>query len=845
MAEARFLSLLLSRDGVLHSPSIITAEVNNKEREAMYKRGGVVFVSSRILVVDLLMDRMPASLVSGVLILRAHEMQEACQENFAIRLLRERNPSIFIKAMSDNVMSITSGYNHAERIMLQLGIPRLILWPRFNVDVVTCFDDAQPQVEEVRVKMTPNMLICQSCILDLMKACIRELVDLNPSLCTDDLSLENALLPNFDILIGLLLDPVWHQLSATSRRLIGDITSLRKLLRSLIESDAVEFLHRLEDQRQAAVSSLSMSDQARRTVRTCPAWFLMNQADRLLSAARDRVYANYSQKQVHIELNQKWMTLMEILKEICSTNPSDSSHNGSILILVGREHTARSLERFLRRGPRGIRRFLCSSEQLGSVYKPSETKISRMAQSATNQPTDSTVLTLTQLCRPTGVACQKSSSARDAHSAENSDADSSSSENESRLGEGEAKEGQTANTSDGSLPLGCRRVRISSRLLPACAQHYTVRVILRVPPSTAQEDSVSILPENMDDRQTDDYVAVNGHHLGYVLDRFQPRYVILYEPRVAWVRELEVYQARRHGKTIDKELDEKTDTKQECENSESIEVQPLEVFFMLYENSVEEQCYLTNLRREKEAFESLVDLSSRIVIPKDASLPTGPGGEWNEGQQSRVIVDMREFRSELPALLHRKGLKVDPMTLSVADYILAPHLCVERKSVSDLIGSLNSGRLYQQCTAMSRHYPNPILLIEFALPARTTGSPTVRGGFGFRGEATTGFSLYSGRHSIQPGADFDSRHLLSKLTLLTIHFPNLRLFWSVTPYCTAELFTELKQGRAEPSVERLPQVLHHRLSVIAPLKRERYNTVNLATSTLCDRRSKGFNRSGC
>jgi DNA excision repair protein ERCC-4 len=38
---------------------------------------------------------------------------------------------------------------------------------------------------------------------------------------------------------------------------------------------------------------------------------------------------------------------------------------------------------------------------------------------------------------------------------------------------------------------------------------------------------------------------------------------------------------------------------------------------------------------------------------------------------------------------------------------------VERKSVSDLIGSLNSGRLYNQALAMTRHYNKPILLIEF------------------------------------------------------------------------------------------------------------------------------------
>ena len=65
-------------------------------------------------------------------------------------------------------------------------------------------------------------------------------------------------------------------------------------------------------------------------------------------------------------------------------------------------------------------------------------------------------------------------------------------------------------------------------------------------------------------------------------------------------------------------------------------------------------------------------------------------------EDPKVIVDLREFRSELPSLIHRRGLKVDPVTLEVGDYILTPEICVERKSLPDLIHSLNCGRLYNQ-----------------------------------------------------------------------------------------------------------------------------------------------------
>lgn len=40
--------------------------------------------------------------------------------------------------------------------------------------------------------------------------------------------------------------------------------------------------------------------------------------------------------------------------------------------------------------------------------------------------------------------------------------------------------------------------------------------------------------------------------------------------------------------------------------------------------------------------------------------------------------------------------------------------------------------------------------------------------------------------------------ITQKLQLLTIHFPKLRLVWSPSPYATAQLFGELKQGKLEP-----------------------------------------------
>lgn len=255
-----------------------------------------------------------------------------------------------------------------------------------------------------------------------------------------------------------------------------------------------------------------------------------------------------------------------------------------------------------------------------------------------------------------------------------------------------------------------------------------------------------------------------------VLHEVEPRYVVLYDAELTFVRQLEIYRATRPGK-------------------------PLRVYFLIYGGSTEEQRYLTALRKEKEAFEKLIREKASMVIPEEregrdetnldlvrgcvsACAPTDTrkaGGQEQNSTQQSIVVDMREFRSELPSLIHRRGIDIEPVTLEVGDYILTPEMCVERKSISDLIGSLNNGRLYSQCISMSRYYKRPVLLIEF--------------------DPTKPFSLMSRGAFYQ---EISGNDVSSKLTLLTLHFPRLRILWSPSPHATAELFEELKQNKPQP-----------------------------------------------
>lgn len=285
--------------------------------------------------------------------------------------------------------------------------------------------------------------------------------------------------------------------------------------------------------------------------------------------------------------------------------------------------------------------------------------------------------------------------------------------------------------------------------------------------------------------------------LSQILRETQASHIVLYDPNVRLVREIEVYNAFRIQHVS----------------------KGVRVYFLMYEDSTEEQRYLNTVKSEMKAFKQLIAEMSHIVIPSSELFPstasqareekeltksqTRVGGRSKKNLKKKVpsvIVDLREFRSALPAILHNEGIQLQPITLEVGDYVLSRDVCVERKSIPDLIGSLQSGRLYvstrsynyfftrslthsliryTQAESMERHYNLSTLLIEFD-PERA-------------------FILQS---TYDMSSTISADSTTSKLVLLTRHFPKLRLLWSRSPYMTTKLFKMLKHNREEPNVEK-------------------------------------------
>lgn len=263
-----------------------------------------------------------------------------------------------------------------------------------------------------------------------------------------------------------------------------------------------------------------------------------------------------------------------------------------------------------------------------------------------------------------------------------------------------------------------------------------------------------------------------------VLDILKPSAIVVYHPDITFVREIEIYKAENPSKRI-------------------------RVYFLFYEDSTEVQKFEASIRRENGAFESLIRQKSMMMLPVDqvahglglnsASETESPskqnmvtrkaGGQKEASKEMRVIVDMREFMSSLPNVLHQKGMNIIPVTLEVGDYILSPMICVERKSIQDLFGSFASGRLFNQAEMMVRYYQIPVLLIEFS--------------------QDKSFSFQS---TSEISDDVTPHNIISKLSLLVLHFPRLRILWSRSLHATAEIFASLKMNQDEPDEAKATRV---------------------------------------
>jgi len=748
--------------------SSVNMQTPAQSRQVLYTQEGCLIVTAPILIVDLLNKRLLPKNIAGIIVNDAHRVSESSKEAFILRLFRQGNREGFVKAFSDQPDQFQGGFHRAEAIMRALFVRRLSLWPRFHVTVSESFEQHEPDVVELRVPMTATMIAIQKAVLEAMSACLEELKSAHRG-DLSQLSIEDGLSKALDRSIMAQLQPIWHRVGAKTKQLVKDLETLRKLLEYMVRYDCVTFMRFLEVLQHSegpqciwlglastdrifklACSRLyrfkhSRSKAAARGGRAKRARGAGEAAQNATAAAAaaaaedDRVELN-----VTLEPNPKWHNLLDILGEIELAQASIKVRH-PVLVMARDDRTCDQLAKFLsyhsqRASAAGgsaqnSEQSFLKGQLCKYVYHKAENQnwdrsaVVHQPEQPTNQ------VTLTQMQAATGSPAVNPSPQQ-------------------------AAAATAAETK-------ARREHKQRALLLATARQYRSAAAAAQPPQEVSagfgvlsSPTVVVRPISKNWR---------GARL---LQELQPNFVVMYDPDNAFVRLLEVFKANNPGLQ-------------------------LRVYFMTYDNSVEQQKYLSAMRREKEAFEMLIRDKATMVLPdwksadhsvgvSTSAIPSGPRSQSRSGGQGgsatllttqKVIIDTREFRSSLPSTLHKRGMVLFPVTLEVGDYILTPSICVERKSLSDLIGSFASGRLYTQADSMCRYYKTPVLLIEF-----TEGQP---------------FALPSINHG-----EVSLNAIQSKVATLAIHFPRLRILWTKNAFDTAAIFADLKANEPQPDPVR-------------------------------------------
>lgn len=659
-----------------HVPfKIVSNDTPAKERIEMYLHGGVISITSRVMLIDLLKNRIPCHLTTGIMVLEADKVSEFCLVAFILDLYRGRNIEGFVKAFSEKAEALTGGFGKVERMCKFLKAPKLLLYPRFHATVKEDLDDVSLDVEEIHVTLTSKMKIIQLGLLEVLETCLNELLRANASLLdTTDLTIESAVTRSFDIQIKRQLDPIWHRISLKSKQLISELRILRILLEYLTAFDAISYCKFVE--------SLLMADAtATSTGGFRSYWLMLDMAQTIIQTAKDRVYivGGSGDLQKNVDPMPKWNLLERLLKE---------NEGKKILIMVSEEHTRRLLVNILAYG---------YDEWENDRYS----KYQQWRRNARN----------------VGRFDQGISSTKEA-------------------------------------------VRKKRRYLPPRSERPIERRDIIATDEIEDIDCSILLDEPVDMPASDPNIFIQcySEEADYdkILSTLRPELVIIYDNDLAFLRAIELHA---YSSPL------------------------LSLIMLVYKESSEEQRQLLGIRREKEAFEELIKVRSSMAPPvldepiqdmDDSALNNKFSGTV-EAIPRKIIVDMRELRSSLPFILHRQAFILEPRTIQIGDYILTPSICVERKSVADLVSSLNSGRLYQQVEAMDRRYTTPVLLIEF--------------------DENKPFSLIPG----DLRSDISISDISSKLCLLLLHFSRLRIIWSSSLANTAEMFRELKRDQAEPA----------------------------------------------
>jgi DNA excision repair protein ERCC-4 len=648
----------------------------------------------------------------------------------------------------------------------------------------------------------------QAAIVAAVQACIRELKNSTTLLewNDSDLSVENCVTTNFDRAISRQLEHDWHRLKPQTKQLVQDLRTLRSLFQYLIHYDCVSFWKLINSIKTMSAASRHPS-----------MWLLTPAADLLFRTAKERIYVVVTPKPTKkvpkpvavlkpvLEENPKWRLLRKVLDEIQEDyeekkKKSDGGMEGpvNVLVMVKDDRTLEALKSYLVEGKertmtlRWLRYLEAYNDRSRSVTNST---------GGTAAISEESRLLLEEEGRARRKLFGKKAASKD--KSKSSSASSSPAKRQLNEVPDYMKKRRRIATEKGRGEQMLRDDDLERRaVLDEAVEEMEHDLETQKnlasgarkgddsDDGSSSEDEYDAMYQVTEPEELRvmlrSYSNVDGDQATLLLQDLQPQYIVLYDADISFVRSIEIFSS----------LQEEG-------------VEPPRVFFMLFEASAEEKTFMKSLEREQNAFERLIQHKKTMPLPvntlagtqemqqamasgsgvsgtySDGSLPlsvdtrTGRGKARPDTERREIAVDVREFRSALPSILHQGGMRLAPVTLIVGDFVLSNVHCVERKSISDLFGSFASGRLYTQAESMSKHYKCPCLLVEF--------------------DPSKSFCL---QNSNELGVEIRTDSICSKMCLLTMHFPKLRILWSRSPHDTLRIFKALKSNHEEPDVDK-------------------------------------------
>lgn len=806
--------------------TIVGETLNIDKRSKIYNSGGLVSVTPRILLVDILSGVVMPEKITGIFLLHAEKIKETSNDCFIINLYRDRNEWGFIKAVSDDAESFV-GFSPLATRLKNLRIHDVFLWPRFHLEISASLNftgknliSREKQelrkahhVTEINVKLSYKMNKIQAAIMSCLNACLMELKRHNPLLATEYWDIENIHDLDFIMRIRLSLDPQWHRISWTSKQLVYDLSTLKDLLADLVTLDSLTFYQCVQEIIDQNVKSTNAGTM---NISSMSPWLNLDEANTIISYARERAFgkrkisveniadtekeennADHEHEEYILEELPKWEQLGFLLDDIIFEKMKSNSTDSPILIMCSNNRVARQLRDLIslmlesntddRKTING-RKYMVKllddyiawkdftnlAKKLNNEFniKKEETE---QVEDETEETKEELIISKT-FSRGKGFPVSKRRRTRGAAAVANV---------------GKLYSGTNVATNNNPVEID---EAIFEKLKSNNNEDANDNDVLNENDGgfIAEDTLDDTEPQSIREREIDENIleyvdqgdqiiieTYNSRTNDTLLQSLGPSHIIMFEPNLSFIRRIEIHQSiNRYA--------------------------PARVYFMYYGSSIEEQKHLQEIKREKESFTKLIreraslakhfetlDDNYKFQVKRHQVVNTriaGGAAFRTEEDELKVVVDVREFRSSLPNLLYRAGMKVIPCMLTVGDYVISPKICIERKAVPDLISSFKSGRLYSQCEQMFRHYEVPTLLIEFDESKS----------FSFEPFSDTRVKKVNAANPV--ATKLLQQDIQSKIMMLLISFPKLKIIWSSSPYETAQILLELKSSQEEPDV---------------------------------------------